>query len=49
MKKRLSAVLSVRVTAFFFLIVFGISACAPMADQSAMDGKKKGKKKMAQM
>ncbi len=49
MKKIRSAVLSVRVTAFIFLIVFGISACAPMADQSAMDGKKKAKPKMAQM
>jgi len=49
MKKILSAVLNIRVTAFFFLIVFGMSACAPMADQSAMDGKKKAKKKVVQM
>ncbi len=37
--KKHNAVLSFRVAAFFFLTVFGISACAPTME-SAMGGKK---------
>ncbi len=39
MMKKHSAVLSFRVTAFFFLTMFGISACAPTME-SAKGGKK---------
>ena len=48
--KKHSAVLSFRVAAFFFLTMFGISACAPYMEsamESAKDGKK-AKPKMSQ-
>jgi hypothetical protein len=45
MNKKLSAILGMRITTLIFLIMFGMSACAPMQEQAAMDGKKKAKAK----
>jgi len=46
MVKKHSAVLSFRVTAFIFLTMFGISACAPTME-SAKEGGKKARPKVA--